>query len=156
MVKHIFDQHSKDISSGGRRPSELEKLLGTWDLQHRDLNTGETWQGRDRFEWLEGGEFFMAHYHEEFNRNIQGVMLIGYERRWGKDESSDLIGHWFESTTGNHFVYVWEMEGKNVTFWLEERDSDAAFRGTFSDDWRTLSGAWTWPGGGYELVMTKM
>jgi hypothetical protein len=29
---------------------------------------------------MDGG-FFLAFYHEEFEQNIKGVMLIGYEQR---------------------------------------------------------------------------
>ena len=112
----------------------LDKLLGTWSLTHRAFDSGEEWRGQDRFEWLDGG-FFLAFYHEEFGRPIKGVMLIGYERRWGADQpSNELLGHWFESSTGNHFVYIWDVSEDKVTFWLEQKGSDSAFHGTFSPD----------------------
>ena len=63
----------------------LDKLLGAWSLRHRAFDTGEEWGGQDRFEWLDGG-FFLAFHHEEFGRNVKGVMLIGYEQRWGADQ----------------------------------------------------------------------
>ena len=134
----------------------LDRLLGTWDLRHRAFDTGEEWRGQDRYEWMEGG-FFLAYRHEEFDRNINGIMLIGYEQRWGADQpSSDLIGHWFESTSGSHFVYVWEVGVDTLTFWLERKGSDSAFHGRFSADGNTITGAWKWPGGGYELTMTRL
>jgi hypothetical protein len=154
-----------DSGSGGTPPSpprpdprlrRLEKLLGTWSLTHRALDTGEEWGGQDTFEWMDGG-FFLAFHHEEYGRSIKGVMLIGYERKWGADAPSDeLIGHWFESTTGNHFEYVWEVGDDTLTFWFGQRGSDRAFRGTFRDDGNTITGAWRWPGGGYELTMTRV
>ena len=83
-------------------------------------------------------------------------MVIGYEKKWGEDApSEDIIGHWFESSTGNHFTYIWEVDNKSVTFWLESKDSGMAFKGMFGDDHKTISGTWKWPGGGYELIMTK-
>ena len=33
----------------------LAKVAGTWELEHRDLNTNEEWGGKDTFEWLPGG-----------------------------------------------------------------------------------------------------
>jgi hypothetical protein len=136
------------------RLRSLDKLVGTWKLKHRDLETGEKWSGRDTFEWMDGG-FFLAFHHEEFGR-LKGLMIIGYETRWEADKpSEDILGHWFESSPGNHFIYIWEVNDKAVTSWLEHKDSGMAFRGTFSDDYETLSGVWKWSGGGYELVMTK-
>src|SRR5262245_8597629 len=138
------------------RLRSLDKMVGTWSLTHRAFETGEEWHGQDTFEWMDGG-FFLAFSHEEFGTNVKGVMLIGYERRWGQDSpSNELIGHWFEGSTGNHFDYIWEVGDDTITFWLESKDSPSAFRGTFSDDRNTITGAWTWPGGGYELTMTRV
>jgi hypothetical protein len=147
---------NSEIPSPDLRLKTLNKFVGSWKLEHKDLNTGEEWEGHDTFEWLEGG-FFLAFHHEEFGKNIKGTMLIGYEKRWGEDEpSKDLIGHWFETSTGNHFIYIWEITDDNITFWLESRDSRSAFKGKFSDDLNTITGAWRWPGGGYELTMSKI
>jgi len=138
------------------RLRSLDKLLGTWDLKHRAFDSGEEWRGRDTFKWLDGG-FFLALHHEEFGKNIKGIMLIGYEQKWGEDKpGSEITGHWFESSTGNHFEYVWEAGEDTYTCWLGQKGSDAAFHGTFSDDGNTISGAWRWPGGGYDLTMTRL
>lgn len=146
----------QNASTPDPRLKALDKLVGRWELHHKDLNTGEEWGGQDRFEWLEGG-FFLAFYHEEFGSNVKGMMLIGYETRWGMDEpTQDLIGHWFETNTGNHYVYIWDVDDFNITFWLEGRDSGMAFKGKFSEDLNTVTGVWTWEGGGYELTMTKI
>lgn len=133
----------------------LDKFVGTWHLHHRAFDRGEEWEGQDTYEWMDGGHF-LAYHHEEFGRDIKGTMIVGFEQRWREETpSADLIGHWFESTTGNHFVYIWEPGEDSFTFWLEVKGSDAAFRGTFSDDRNTVTGAWCWPGGGYELTMTR-
>jgi hypothetical protein len=138
------------------RLRRLDRLVGTWRLQHRALDTGEEWLGQDQFEWLPGG-FFLALHHEEFGKNIHGQMLIGYEQRWGAEKpGDDLTGHWFESSSGMHFVYYWEVTDDELSWWFEEQGSDTAFHGTFSADGNTISGAWRWPGGGYELTMTRL
>ncbi len=157
MTNDRSDDHlPPSPSKPDSRLRALDKLLGTWSLKDRAFDTGEEWRGQDTFEWMDGG-FFLAFHHEEFGQNIKGIMLIGYERKWGEDKpSNELIGHWFESTTGNHFEYVWEVGDDTLTCWLGQKGSDSAFQGTFSNDGNTITGAWKWPGGGYEQTMTRL
>jgi hypothetical protein len=82
-------------------------------------------------------------------------MLIGIERLFDSEPNSEITGHWFESSTGSHFMYTWEVDERSVAFWLGERGSDAAFRGAFHDGGSTIKGEWRWTGGGYELTMTR-
>ena len=135
----------------------LDALVGEWDLHHRDLNTGETWVGHDRFAWMDGG-FFLTFEHEEFGKNIKGTMIIGFERRWGEEQLSEaMIGHWFESSTGNHFVYFWEVDAQTVRFSFEEPNSPVRFLGRFNQDHSQIEGEWHLPdGGGYALTMTRV
>jgi len=139
------------------RLRSLNPLIGEWQLHHRDLNTGETWDGRDQFMWMDGGFFLMFH-HEEFDRNIKGTMIIGFERRWAAEQFSDMmIGHWFESSTGNHFVYFWEVDDQTVRFSFEERNSPYRFLGHFNNDRSRIDGEWHLPdGGAYALTMTRI
>jgi hypothetical protein len=137
------------------RLRQLDKLCGTWELTHKDLNTGEQWSGRDTFEWLDGG-YFMAMHHEEFDR-VKGMMIIGYETQWGQDKpTEDPMGHWFETSSGHHYTYIWDVNDKNMTFWLERKHGDAAFKGVFNNDHTEVKGTWNWSGGGYELTMKKV
>ena len=130
------------------------RLVGTWALMHRDLQTGEEWAGQDAFSWIDGGRF-LAFNHEEHGR-VKGLMVIGRETRWGEDSpSEEILGHWFDSTTGEHFIYIWELLGNTLTFWLEQRGGEFVFTGTISPDNNSISGQWTWPGGGYTLTMTR-
>jgi len=134
----------------------LDRIVGTWNLKHRDLNTGEEWEGQDIYQWMDGG-YFLSEHHEEYGKNIKGMMVIGYEQRFGQEKpSDDIIGHWFESSTGAHYVYYWDVTETTVTCEFEEKGSEAAFRGTFSEDGRTITGAWRWPGGGYEITKAKV
>ena len=128
-------------------------MVGTWTLQHCDL-TGEKWTGKDTFAWIDDGQFLLFN-HEEHGR-VKGFMVIGFETRWGQNSPSrEVLGHWFDSRTGEHFIYVWELIDDALTFWLEERGGDFAFNGNFSRDNNTINGHWTWPGGGYSLTMTR-
>jgi hypothetical protein len=45
---------------------------------------------------------FLAFRHEEFGRNINGVMLIGYERAFGAAEPSTTVAHQFASHDSAH------------------------------------------------------
>jgi hypothetical protein len=138
------------------RLRKLDPLVGAWDLRHRDLSTGEEWAGHDVFNWLTGGHFLAMH-HEEFGRGIEGLMVIGYPKGWDQKTPSDrLIGAWFESSSGNQFSYVWEVDQRTVKYCLLPETADAAFEGKFGDDQNTITGAWRWPGGGYELTMTRV
>lgn len=133
----------------------LNKLVGTWDLVHKDLKTGETWRGRDVFEWLDDG-YFMSQRHEEFGI-VKGINIIGYEIRLGEDKpSADLIANWFETNAGHHFVYVWHVDEKNLIYWLDRKYSDDAFKGVFNQDSTEVKGTWKWFAGGYELTMRKV
>ena len=135
----------------------LDPLVGEWDLHHRDLSTGETWGGHDRFAWMDGG-FFLTFEHEEFGKNIKGTMIIGFERRWGDEQPSEVLtGHWFEGSTGNHFVYFWEVDDQTVRFSFEEPGSPVRFLGHFNADHSQVEGEWHLPdGGGYALTMTRV
>ncbi len=51
--------------------------------------------------------------------------------------------------------YVYELDGDTLTIWGGHRDSEARYIATSSADGDTLSGAWSWPGGGYETISTR-
>ena len=55
---------------------------------------------------------------------------------------------------GDTLDYVYELVDDTLTVWGGERGSPAYFRGTF-DDRDSLTGAWVWPGGGYQSRMTR-
>lgn len=144
-----------DNSTPAARLRPLAKLVGTWALTHRDLTTNEEWAGKDTFEWLPGG-YFMAFHHQE-ERGVQGVMMIGYEMGWGETEpGNELVGHWFESSSGSHYRYIWEVDDHTVQFWLNDKQSKMSFRGEFNEAGTTITGIWQWPGGGYHLVMERV
>ena len=83
----------------------LGKLVGTWQLQHQDINTGEQWGGKDTFKWLPGGHFIALHHEED--KGVKGLMIIGFEKGWEETEpGKEIFGHWFESSSGLHYKYI--------------------------------------------------
>jgi hypothetical protein len=137
------------------RFAAFNKLIGEWEVTNKDPITGEEWFGHDKYEWLEGG-YFIAFHHEEFGR-LKGTMIIGYETRWGQAKpTGDAMGHWFETSSGSHYDYIWEIDGKHLTLWLEQKEGDSALRADFNDTFTELKGSWKWPGGGYATAMKKV
>jgi hypothetical protein len=133
------------------------RLIGGWDLHHHGLNTKEEWTGHDTFAWLPGKHFLTLRHHEDGDEGIDGITVIGNETGWDETEpSKEIVGHWFESSSGHHYKYIWELEGDRVQFWLTSKQSGIFFKGEFSEDNNTISGTWKWPGGGYDLVMRRV
>jgi hypothetical protein len=61
-----------------------------------------------------------------------------------------------DDNMGNTLDYVYELEGDTLKIRAGENPSPAYYKGTFSDDGNTLSGAWHYPGGGYESTSTRV
>lgn len=78
----------------------------------------------------------------------------GHLRPFGEESSEDIKSRFYGST-GNTLDYVCELEGDTLTIWEGEKGSPAISRGTFSDDGKTCSGEWVYPGGGYAWTMTR-
>jgi hypothetical protein len=129
----------------------LNKLVGTWDVSGPDI------EGRVRFEWMDGGFFLIQHVELNHGGNhIKGMEIIGYELPFGADKPSENIkSHWF-GNTGESFEYTYEVDDETLTIWGGEKGSPAYYKGTWSADGNTNSGAWVYPdGGGYAATMTR-
>jgi hypothetical protein len=128
----------------------LDRLVGTW-------NVSGGAQGQVRYEWTEGGFFLMQHFDlEQSGHHVKGIEVIGHEQDFGVEPSQDIKSRIYDNM-GNTFAYVYELEGDTLTIWGGEKGSPAYYRGTFSPDGNTLSGAWVYPGGGgYESTSTRV
>ena len=119
------------------RLGSLNRLVGTWDVSGPEI------RGRVTFEWMEGAFFLVQRVALDHGGDrIRGVEYIGYD-----EESGHLKSHYFGNSVGV-LEYAHELEG--------DVGSPARFEGRFSDDGDTNTGAWTWPGGGYESTMTRV
>jgi hypothetical protein len=128
----------------------LDRLVGTWEM------SGDV-QGTVVFEWMEGSFFLVQRVDlGQYGQRIKGIEVIGHERKFGAEPSEDIKSR-FYSNTGDTLDYVYELEADTLTIWAGERDSPAYYRGTFSEDGDTLTGAWHYPGGGgYEATSTRV
>jgi hypothetical protein len=146
-----------DDNTNAQQPPEpdpdlktLEKMVGSWEV------SGGA-QGMVTFEWMEGGFFLIQRVDlEQYGQKIKGIEIIGHERPFGADPSEEIKSRFYDNM-GNTLDYVYELEGDTLTIWAGEKDSTAYYRGTFSDDGNTLSGAWHYPGGGgYESTSSRV
>ena len=134
----------------------LKVMVDTWDLKGRDSGTDGEIRGQVAFEWMEGGFYLVQRVDIDFvGRRITGTEYIGY------DESNKVLKSYFFSNTGPGpfgsvtLEYVWDIGDDALTIWGGFVGSPANFKGKFSDDHNTITGRWEWPGGGYEVTMTK-
>jgi hypothetical protein len=122
----------------------LDPLVGTWTV-----SGSEGLRGQVTYEWMEGGYFLVQHVElEHGGERTRGVEYIGYD-----EESQALRSHYFG--TGQILEYVYEVSGDTLTIWFGEAGSPARYTGTFSEDGTTNTGAWSWPGGGYDSTITR-
>ncbi|MBB5785726.1 hypothetical protein [Jiangella mangrovi] len=123
----------------------LDRLVGTWAV------TGGGLSGTVTYAWMEGGRFLVQQvdlvHDGQANR---GVEYIGYDQ-----DSGTLRSHFF-GAGGEILEYTYELSGDILTIWFGDTSSPARFVGTFSADGSTNTGAWEWPGGGYESTMTRV
>ena len=128
----------------------LDRLVGTWTV------SGGA-QGRVRYEWMEGGFFLIQHVDlEQHGQRNKGIEVIGRERPFGAPEPGADVTSRYYDIHGNTLDYVYELEGDALTIWGGAKGSPAHYTGRFSADGTTVTGAWVWPGGGYESTMSKV
>ena len=128
----------------------LDRLVGSWEI------SGGA-QGKTTYEWMEGGFFLIQHVDlEQYGQKIKGIEIIGHERQFGAEPSEDIKSRFYDNM-GNTLDYVYELDGATLTIWAGEKDSPAYYKGKFSDDGNTMTGAWVYPGGGgYDSIATRV
>jgi hypothetical protein len=123
-----------------------DALVGTWKLRGGA-------EGVIRYEWIEGGRFLIQHVDlTALGKQIKGIEVIGHLHRIGEPPSQDVWTRFYSALDGLTLDYVYELHGNELTISFMKKNSDNRFVGTFSNDWRSYSGAWAWPGGGYEVT----
>jgi hypothetical protein len=129
---------------------KLDRLVGTWKV------TGGA-EGTTTYEWMEGGFFLLQHVDlEQYGQQIEGIEIIGHLKPFGEQPSPDIRSR-FYGNMGDTLDYVYEIDGDTLMIWGGEKGSPAYYRGTFSTDGKTLTGAWVYPGGGgYESTATRV
>lgn len=133
----------------------LDRLVGTWKVSDPS-GKGEI-TGQVKYEWAEGGFFLMQHVdlvHD--GRPIKGIEFIGHFQMFGEEPSEEIKTRVFSFLDGMTLDYVYELVDDTLIIWAGEKGSPAYFKGQFSEDGNTLTGAWVYPGGGYESKMSRV
>jgi hypothetical protein len=133
----------------------LDRLVGTWEISDPS-GKGEI-TGRVSYEWVEGGFFLIQRFdllHGD-QRN-KGIEYIGHFQLFGEEPSEEIKTRVFSFLDGMVLDYVYELVDDTLIIWAGEKGSPAYFKGQFSKDGNTLSGAWVYPGGGYESRMSRV
>ena len=129
---------------------QLQPIIGRWQL------SGPEVEGEVVYEWMEGGFFLIQQVDLEHDgHKNKGIEIIGHLQPFGEAPSADIHSRYYDNM-GNTLDYVYELEGDTLTIWGGEKGSPAYYKGTFSDDGNTLTGAWVYPGGGYESTATRV
>ncbi|MEU7895236.1 hypothetical protein AB0B45_20545 [Nonomuraea sp. NPDC049152] len=89
-------------------------------------------------------------HHRHVGGQTQGVEYIGYGQ-----ETGTLRSHLF-CKSPQILECTWEVSGDTLTIWYGEQGSPARYVGTFNEDRTTNTGAWEWPGGGYQSTMIRL
>ena len=127
----------------------LDRLVGTWNV------TGGA-EGTVRYEWMPGRFFLVQHVDlTQFGEQVTGMEVIGNLRPFGEPTGADVVSRYYDSV-GNTFDYVYELSGDTLTIWGGAKGSPAYFEGAFDSGGTSLTGEWTYPGGGgYASTMTR-
>ena len=127
----------------------LDRLVGTWRISGGS-------EGEVTYEWMEGGFFLIQRgWVKRPEGTFSFMQVIGYDRTPGQEPGKRITGRLYTST-GDTLQYTSESKGDDLTIWMGEKGSPAFYKGTWSADGNVLSGAWEWPGGGYEETMTRL
>jgi len=67
-----------------------------------------------------------------------------------------LVGTWQVSGPGHHGTVTYEWMPGGHFLIQHEPGSPARYHGTFDAGANSATGAWSWPGGGYDSTMTRV
>jgi hypothetical protein len=111
--------------------------------------------GQVTYRWLPGRYFLVQEGQLSlFGHQNVFTEVIGRLRPFGGEPSHDIASRVYTSE-GDTLDYVYELNGDTLTICGGSRGSDSRYIGTFSTDGTTLTGAWSWPGGGYQTTTTR-
>lgn len=128
----------------------FDKLVGEWEV------TGGI-TGKNSFEWAEGGFFLIQCFEFDHDgQKIKGIEIIGHEKNFGEEPGAEIKTRAYSFLDGMTLNYVYEMDGNDLTIWAGAKGSEAYCKGKISDDGNTMTVEWTYPGGGYKAVGTRV
>jgi hypothetical protein len=133
------------MTTGSDPLAALEPFVGQWSMAAAfkgmpaaDPDAG----GRVSFEWLPGGRFLIQRWEVPVPEAPDGIALIGAD----PGTEGNYLQHYFD-TRGVARVYKMSFENGVWKLWRDEPDFSPLdfsqrFTGRFSEDGRTIAGAW--------------
>jgi hypothetical protein len=133
------------MTTGSDPLAALEPFVGQWSMAAAfkgmpaaDPDAG----GRVSFEWLPGGRFLIQRWEVPVPEAPDGIALIGAD----PGTEGNYLQHYFD-TRGVARVYKMSFENGVWKLWRDEPDfspldPSQRFTGRFSEDGRTIAGAW--------------
>ncbi len=117
----------------------LGKLVGTWTMQGRTLDSKEdNVFGRNTFEWLPGGFFLQQRVELDFmGMEIRSLELIGYD-----PDTGSLTSQVYSNQSPLPLPYQWDLQDDTLTISVRYGSLDATFTGKFGQDGDSFSGGW--------------
>ncbi len=127
----------------------LDKLVGTWTLKGRTLNSEEdNISGQTTFEWLPGGFFLQQRIEMDFmGMPIKSLELVGYDPATEAFSSSV-----YANMSPVPLPYQWDLRDDMLTISVSYAPMDATFVGKFSKDGKSFAGGWRPNPGADEMV----
>jgi hypothetical protein len=132
-----------ETTNSGESLEALEPLVGNWKM----MPTFEGMPPGDigapvSFEWLSGGRFLIERWEVPVPEAPDGIAIVGVD----PDSEGNYLQHYFDSR-GVARVYKMSLEDGVWRLWRDEPDFSPLdfsqrFIGTFSEDGKTITGAW--------------
>jgi hypothetical protein len=139
----------EELKGPSAQMKKLFPLIGTWKL------SGDS-QGTVKYESIAEGFFLMQTIDiQVFGHNVRGIEMIGHLQPFMQSPSEEVYSRSYDNS-GNTFDFIYELEGDTLTIWGGAKDSSSYFKGKFNEDFTVNTGAWVYPGGGYQSTMTKI
>ena len=128
----------------------FEKLVGTWKVSGGLVGT-------INFGWAEGGFFLIQRFDMMREEHpLKGIEIIGHEKGITGEESAEIKSKTYSFTDGMTLDYVYEMDGDDLTIWMDRKGSDGYMNGKISDGGKRMDIEWFYPGGGYTASGVKV
>ncbi|GAA1442784.1 hypothetical protein [Nocardiopsis tropica] len=145
-----MNAYAQDPAGPDAALAALDRLVGVWRV------TGGA-EGTVVYRWLEGRHFLLQDVDlVQDGTRVVGLEVIGRERVFGAERPGEDIRSRFYDSLGNTFDYVYELAGDTLAIWAGEKGSSTRYTGAFSADGSTVTGPWTYPGGGgYDSTMVR-
>jgi hypothetical protein len=131
------------VTSGGGSLEALERFVAEWSLvaAFKDIPPADV-GARVTFEWLPGGKFLIERWEVPVPEAPDGIAIIGADPH----TEGRYLQHYFDSR-GVARIYKMSFEDRVWKLWRDEPDFSPLdfsqrFTGIFSEDGKTIAGAW--------------